>query len=71
MDNRFSELGDILKGKSSTNDVKVILDKLEQFKPAGTWNSKLWNLTDQGATLLTYVSFLQDAITILRPLLQG
>jgi len=71
LDDRFAELKSVLERKASTDEVKIILDKLELLKPAETWNSKIWNMTDKGATLLSYVSFLQDAIPILRPLMIG
>jgi hypothetical protein len=64
VDDRFAELNEILK-KVSTDDFK----KLERLKPAETWVSKLWDRADKGATLLTYISFLQDSIVLLRPLL--
>lgn len=67
LDNRFTELRTILKGKASTGDVKMILDKLDQLKPVETWNTKVWNLADKGATLLTYISFLREVISILSP----
>jgi HEAT repeat protein len=67
LEDRFAELKDVLTKKASIDDVKMILDKLDRLKPMETWNSNAWNLADKGATLLTYISFLQDVITILRP----
>jgi hypothetical protein len=71
LDNRFSEIKEILDGKPSTAGIKKILDMLEQLKPAETFNSKAWNAADKGATLMAYVSFFQEVIPILRPLLMG
>jgi len=62
---RFAELNEILKEKASRDNIK----KLEQLKHTGTWKSKFWDKADKGATLLTYISFLKDAIVILTPLL--
>jgi HEAT repeat protein len=71
LDNRLSEIKEILNGKPSTDEIKKILDKLAQLKPAETFNSKAWNAADKGATLLAYVSFFQEVIPIIRPLLMG
>jgi hypothetical protein len=67
MDNRFSELKDVIGGKTSADDIKMILDKLEKLKPVETRTSKVWNVADKGATLLTYISFLGEVITVLKP----
>jgi HEAT repeat protein len=69
LDIRFAELKNILKEKSSTDDIKIILDKLDRLKPVESRDSKAWNIADKGATLLTYISFLNEAIPILRPIL--
>ena len=71
LDNRFSEIKAILVDKPSTSEIKIILDKLEQLKPAEAFNSRFWNVADKGAIFLAYVSFFQEVIPILRPLLIG
>ena len=67
LDDRFAELKVVLMGKASKDDFKNVLSELEKLKPAETWNSKVWNLADKGATLLTYLSFLHEVIAVLRP----
>ena len=67
IDDRFAELEDILKGKASTNDIRMVLDKWDELRPVETWDSRFWNLADKGATLLTYISFLGEVIAVLKP----
>jgi len=45
LEERFAELNEILKEKASRDDIK----KIEQLKPAQTWNSKFWDKANKGA----------------------
>jgi len=67
LDDRFAELKDILTEKPSSDDIKIVLSKLDRLTPVETWSSKFMDRADKAATLLTYISFLHEAISVLRP----